>query len=112
MTARGTIYGVVRGPQGSAAGDRTVDVVNVATGERKEVHTSTSGAFTVEVPAGRYRLDLALRDGERLVKGPGEIHLGRGEIKSHVEFVLDEAPLAHPHGPAYRVDNGLRPPIA
>ena len=111
-SARATIYGVVHGPQDTPAGERTVDVVNVATGQRQQVQTSSSGAFTIEVPAGRYRLDLALRDGERLVKGPGEIHLDHGEIKSHVEFVVDEARLAHPHGPAYRVDNGLRSPIA
>jgi hypothetical protein len=112
ISARGTIYGIVRGPGTSSSGARTVDVVNVATGEQHEVQTSSTGAFTVEVPAGRYRLELPLRDGERLVKAPGEIQLDRGEIKSHIEFVLDEERLAHPHGPAYRVDNGLRPPIA
>lgn len=112
VTARATIYGVVRGPQDSPAGERMVNVVNVATGQRREVQTSSSGAFTIEVPAGSYRLELALRDGERLVKGPGEMHLDSGEIKSHVEFVVDEALLAHPHGPAYRVENGLRSPIA
>lgn len=112
ITARATIYGVVRGPGLSPAGQRAVDVVNVATGEQQEVQTSSTGAFTVEVPAGRYRLELALRDGERLVKAPGELRLDRGEIKSHIEFVVNEQQLAHPHGPAYRVDNGLRPPIA
>ena len=111
-SARATIYGVVRGPQDVPAGRRTVEVVNVATGERQDVQTSSTGAFSVEVPAGRYHLDLLLRDGERLVKGPGEVHLDRGEINSHIEFVLAEARLAHPHGPAYRVDNGLGSPIA
>ena len=112
ITARGTIYGVVRGPLDAPPGERTVDVVNVATGERQPVQTSSTGAFTVELPAGRYRLDLSLRDGERLVKAPGEIRLGRGEIKSHIELVLAEARLARPHGPAYHIDNGLRSPIA
>lgn len=111
-TARATIYGVVHGPQDTPDGVRTVNVVNVATGERQRVQTSSAGAFTVEVPAGRYRLDLALRDGERLVKAPGEIHLERGEIKSHIEFIVDQARLTHPTGPAYRIDNGLRSPIA
>lgn len=111
--ARATIYGVVRGPDNSPpTATRTVEIVNVATGARRDVQTSTGGAFTAEVPAGRYRLDLSLRDGETLVKGPGEIHLDHGEIKSHIEFVVAEARLARPHGPAYRVNNGLRSPIA
>lgn len=111
--ARATIYGVVRGPGDTAPSTgRSVEIVNVATGERRDVRTSAGGAFTAEVPAGRYRLNLPLRDGETLVKGPGEIHLDHGEIKSHIEFVVAEARLARPHGPAYRVDNGLGSPIA
>lgn len=111
--AHATIYGVVRGPGESApSSGRTVEIVNVATGERRDVQTSTGGAFTAEVPAGRYRLSLPLRDGETLVKGPGEIHLNHGDIKSHIEFVIAEARLARPHGPAYRVNNGLGSPIA
>lgn len=110
--AHATIYGIVRGPSDTSAEQRIVDVVNVATGERREVQTSSTGAFTVEVPAGRYRLTLPLRAGETLVKAPDDIDLDHGEIKSHIEFVIVETRVAHPRGPADRVDNGLRSPIA
>lgn len=111
--ARGTIAGIVRGPEGtSAVAGRTVEVVNVATGVRYTATTVANGGFSIELPAGKYRLDLPLHDGETLVKRPGVINLDHGEIESHVEFVLAAVRLVRPHGPAYRMDNGLGSPVA
>jgi hypothetical protein len=111
--ARGTITGIVRGPEGtSAVTGRTVEIVNTATGERHTVQTGANGGFTIELPAGKYRLDLPLNSGETLVKRPGIVNLDKGDIDSHIEFVLAVSRVARPHGPAYRLDNGLGSPIA
>jgi hypothetical protein len=90
----------------------TVEVVNTATGERRTVQTADNGGLTIELPAGKYRLELPLRAGETLLKRPGIVNLDRGDIDSHIEFVLGPARVARPRGPAYRLDNGLGSPIA
>jgi hypothetical protein len=106
--AKGTITGIVRGPEGtSPVTGRTVEVVNIATGEKHTVLTASNGGFTIELPAGKYRLELPLRDGETLVKRPGIV-----DLDSHIEFVLAAAKANHSRGPGYRVDNGLGSPIA
>jgi hypothetical protein len=111
--AKGTITGIVRGPEGtSPVAGRTVEVVNLATGEKYTVQTVANGGFTIELPAGKYRLDLPLRDGETLVKRPGLVDLGHGDIDSHIEFVVAPAKANRSRAPAYRVDNGLGSPIA
>jgi hypothetical protein len=108
--ARGTITGIVRGPEGtSALVGRTVEIVNVATGDKHTATTAANGGFTIELPKGKYRLELPLRDGETLVKRPGIVDLDRGDIDSHIEFVLSSARTAH--RPSYRIDNGLGSPI-
>lgn len=112
-SARGTITGIVRGPEGtSPVSGRTVQVVNVATGERRSIQTSSTGGFTIEVPAGKYRVELPLHDGETLLKSPGVIDVAKGDIDSHVEFVLAAAHVDRPRGPVYHMDTGLGSPIA
>jgi hypothetical protein len=113
LDARGTITGIVRGPEGtSAVVGRTVEVINTATGERRSVRTAENGGFTIQVPAGKYRLELALREGETIVKRPGIVDMERGDIDSHIEFLLGPARVSRPRGPAYRMDNGLGSPVA
>jgi Carboxypeptidase regulatory-like domain len=111
--ARGTITGIVRGPEGSApVVGRTVEVIDTVSGEKRSVQTGANGGFTIQLPAGKYRVELPLRDGETLVKRPGIVDLGKGDIDSHIEFVLSSVRLVRPRGPAYRLDNGLGSPIA
>jgi hypothetical protein len=111
--ARGTITGTIRGPEGaSPLSGRTVEIVNTATGERHSATTTTNGGFTSQLPKGRYRLELALRDGETLVAQPDEVNLDGGDVDSHVEFVLSAPRVVRPRGPAYHVDNGLGSPSA
>lgn len=111
--AEGTITGTVRGPEGtSAVSGRTVEVVNIETNERRTVTTNSTGGFTIKVPPGKYRLELQLQPGETLVKRPDIVKLDRGDIDSHIEFVVATARLLRPRGPAYRLDNGLGAPIA
>lgn len=110
--AQGTITGIVRGPEGtSPVAGRTVEIVNADTGERHTTKTSDNGGFTMKLPAGKYRLELPLKDGETLVKRPGIIDLGKGDIDSRIEFVLATVRVLRPRGPAYRLDNGLGSPI-
>jgi hypothetical protein len=110
--AEGTSTGLVRGPEGtSPLAGRTVEIVNDRTGERRSVQTGENGGFTIKLPAGKYRLELPLKAGETIVKRPGLVDLDKGDIDSHIEFVLSSR-LARPRGPAFRVDNGLGSPIA
>jgi len=112
VNARGTITGIVRGPEGtSPLAGRTVEIVDEATGERRSVQTAENGGFTIQLPAGKYRLELPLKPGETIVKRPGIVDLDKGDIDSHIEFVLSSR-IARPSGPAYRLDNGLGSPIA
>ncbi|HEY2431781.1 MAG TPA: carboxypeptidase-like regulatory domain-containing protein [Vicinamibacterales bacterium] len=108
--ARGTIAGIVRGPGDVALAGRTVEIVNVATGERQSTTTIENGGFSIELPKGKYRLTVELHGGETVVKGPDVVDLDRGDIDSHVEFVVSSARSAR--RPSYRVDNGLGSPIA
>ena len=108
--ARGTITGLVRGAVDAALAGRTVEVVNVATGEKHTATTTQNGGFTIELPKGKYRLELQLHDGETLAKRPGIVDLDRGDIDSHIEFVVAAARTAR--RPSYRLDNGLGSPIA
>jgi hypothetical protein len=108
-----TITGVVRSPESSAPiSGRTIAIINVSTGEQQTVTTGATGGFTIQVPAGKYRLDLPLRDGETLVKRPDDVELSRGDGDSRIEFVLGAVRVLRPRGPAYRLDNGLGSPIA
>jgi carboxypeptidase family protein len=110
--ARGTLTGMVRGAEGtSPVAGREVQIVNTETGVRHTAQTADNGGFTIQLPAGRYRFELPLRDGETLLKRPGVADLGRGDIDSHVEFVLATVRVSRPRGPAYRLDNGLGSPI-
>jgi hypothetical protein len=110
--ARGTISGAVRGPEGtSPVVGREVQIINADTGERQTVKTGVTGGFTVQVPAGKYRLELPLKDGETLVKRPGIIDLNKSDVDAQIEFVLASVRVSRPRGPAYRVDNGLGSPI-
>lgn len=109
--AHGTITGIVRGPEAmSGMAGRTVEVVDVATGATHTAVTASNGGFTIQLPKGKYRLELQLRAGETLVKRPDVVDLDRGDIDSHIEFVVSGARTAH--RPLYRVDNGLGWPSA
>jgi hypothetical protein len=111
--ARGTLTGTVRGPEGtSPVAGRTVEIFNTASGEKYTATTSDTGGFTIQLPAGKYRLEFPLKDGETIIKRPGIIDLARGDIDSHVEFVLSASRVNRSRGPAYHVDNGLGSPIA
>lgn len=95
--ADGTISGTVRGPQGTSPIEgRTVEVINVATGERHRVTTSNTGGFTLKLAPGKYRVELALLEGEILVKRPGIITLDRSDVDAYADFVIGFSRISRP----------------
>lgn len=111
-TAAGTISGTVRGPGAAAVEGRTVEVVNVETGERERTTTSNTGGFTFKVRPGKYRVELALLEGETMVKRPGVINVNRSDVDAHADFVVSTIRIARPRFAAPKFDNGLGAPIA
>ena len=103
----------MHGPSGSSGiPDRTVTAVNIETGERHQARTTPAGGFSIAASPGKYRVQIELHAGESLIKAPDIVVLDRGDIDSHVEFIVGTARVSRPQGPAYRVDNGLGAPIA
>jgi hypothetical protein len=111
--ARRTVSGSVRGAQGTA---RTVEAVNVETNERHRATTNQTGGFSFRLSPGRYRVELALRDGEALVKEPGVINITDPATDAHADFIVGTGVgnrrVSRPRGPAYRTFDGLGQPIA
>ena len=111
--ADGTISGTVRAPAGGPAiQGRTVEIINVETGARDRTTTNNAGGFTFKVRPGKYRVELALLEGETLVKRPGVIEVNRSDVDAHADFVVGTSRVARPRFAAPRTDNGLGPPIA
>jgi len=112
VEADGTISGTVRGPEGtSAVSGRTVEVINVETGDRQRATTNEAGGFTFKVRPGNYRVELTLQNGETLVKKPDVIHVNRSDVDAHADFVLGAARVSPPRTRMPRSD-GLGAGIA
>jgi hypothetical protein len=84
----GTISGVVRFEGGGVAAGRRVTAVNLATGQRIEASTATNGGYTMKVPSGKYRLEVELRDGERVTDQPEETELSPSDLDPGRDFVI------------------------
>jgi hypothetical protein len=85
----GTIAGTVRGTaEATALSGRKVTAVNETTNARFETSTGTSGAYTLKVPAGTYRLEVELRNGESLDVRPEPTDVSVGDIDSARDFVV------------------------
>jgi Carboxypeptidase regulatory-like domain len=113
VQADGTISGTVRGPEGTSAIEgRSVEVINVDTGERQRVLTSNSGGFTFKVKPGKYRVELALQDGETLLKRPDVINVNRSDVDAHADFILGVSRISRPSKRIPRADDGLGSAIA
>ena len=112
-TTDGTISGVVRGPEGTSPIDaREVAVINVDTGERQKTTTNAAGGFSFKVKPGKYRVELALLQGEVIAKRPGVIKVNRSDVDAHADFVLGGRNVSRPRFRAPRTDDGLGSPIA
>jgi hypothetical protein len=111
-TTDGTVSGTVRGPEGSSAiAGRQVEVINIDTGERQSTRTNAAGGFTFKVKPGKYRVELALLNGESLLKQPGVMQINRSDVDAHADFIVTTGKVSRPRPPAGQTD-WLGPPIA
>ena len=90
LKAGGTIAGIVRATEGTVAlVTRKVTAINAATGARFETTTGVNGGYTIKVPEpGRYRIEVELRDGEVIAKGPTETEINNGDLDSGRDFEI------------------------
>jgi len=111
--SNGTISGTVRGSANQAAIEgRTVEAIEVDTGERQREVTGSTGGFTFKLKPGKYRVELTLRSGESLTKRPGIIDLNKIDLDTDADFILGVPHNAGPSDPAKLSGSSLGPPIA
>jgi hypothetical protein len=109
----GTISGNVRGPEGTSAFEgRSVEAIDVATGERQRETTSSTGGFTFKLKPGKYRVEVSLREGESIVRSPGIINLDKSDVDAHADFTIGAARTSRPRTPSGTAGSALGPPIA
>jgi hypothetical protein len=85
----GTIAGTVRADAGAVSlAGRKVTAVNEATGARFEASTGTNGGYTIQVPAGTYRLEVETRPGETVSTRPDPTQVNVGDLDADRNFVL------------------------
>jgi hypothetical protein len=111
--SNGTISGKVRGAGRRAAVEgRTVEAIDVETGERHREITSSTGGFTFKLKPGKYQVELTLRSGESLTKRPGIIDLNGSDLGTEADFILAAPHNLGPSDPAKLSGSSLGPPIA
>jgi hypothetical protein len=50
--------------------------------------TNVTGGFSIKVPPGEYRLQVDLRDGERVVRDPGIVHINKSDLDANLKIVV------------------------
>jgi hypothetical protein len=93
LKAGGTIAGIVRGTDGSVPlVTRKVTAIHATSGARFETTTGVNGGYTIKVPeVGRYRLEVELREGEVVAKGPEETEINNGDLDPGRDFEITVA---------------------
>jgi hypothetical protein len=84
----GTIAGIVSTESNAPVPSRKVTAINTETGTRYDATTGINGGYTIKVPQGTYRLEVELRNGERLAKQPGETRVNRSDLDPRRDFVI------------------------
>jgi hypothetical protein len=84
----GTIAGIVSSDANAALAGRKVTAIETVTGKRYEATTGTNGGYSLQVPEGSYRLEVELRDGERVSKQPDPTRINKSDIDSSRSFVI------------------------
>jgi peptidoglycan/LPS O-acetylase OafA/YrhL len=89
----GTISGVVRsaGSNSPIAG-RRVTAIETTTGAKYEATTATNGGYTMKVPMGRYRLEVALLAAEVVNDAPEDVVINRSDLDSGRDFLIGIKP--------------------
>ena len=85
----GTISGTVSAGGGATPiSGRKITAVNAATGAKVEASTTTTGAYTMRVPPGTYRLEMELQAGETVAKAPDPTEVEPGDLDAGRDFLL------------------------
>lgn len=85
----GSISGTVTAGEGTLAlSARKITAINLDTGARFDTSTTSTGGYTLRVPKGRYRLEVELRDGERLATQPDATDVDAGDLDAGRNFVV------------------------
>jgi hypothetical protein len=96
IKAGGTIAGIVRATDGSIPlVTRKVTAIHVASGAKFETTTGVNGGYTIKVPeVGKYRIEVELREGEVVAKGPEETDINNGDLDPGRDFEITVAAAA------------------
>lgn len=88
----GTISGILRmGEGGDPVAGRRVTAVDLSdTARRYAAATNVNGGFTIPVPPGQYRLEVDLREGERILRSPGTIDINESDLDANLDVVIGE----------------------
>ena len=88
VTQDGTIAGHVSTDGDAPVVTRKVRIVPLDGGTPYETTTNSAGTYTVKVRPGRYRLELELRPGERIVKQPEQTEVNPSDLDPDRNFVI------------------------
>ena len=93
LNAGGTIAGIVRATDGSVPlVTRKVTAIHTGSGARYETTTGVNGGYTIKVPQeGRYRIEVELREGEVIARGPDDTDINNGDLDSGRDFEITVA---------------------
>jgi len=87
----GTIAGILSaGVGGDPVPGRGVHAVALSGGRRYSATSSVTGGFSIPVPPGKYRLEVDLREGERVLRSPGTIDINESDLDANLEVVIGE----------------------
>ena len=84
----GTIAGIVSSDANAALEGRKVTAIDAAGGKRYEATTGANGGYTIQVPVGTYRLEVELKQGDRVSKQPSETKIDKGDLDAQRNFVI------------------------
>jgi carboxypeptidase family protein len=87
-TTPGTIGGIVSAVGGDRLAGREVSAIHVLTSKRYSAVTNVTGGFSIKVPPGEYRLEVTLREGEKVVRQPGVVHINKSDLDANLEIVV------------------------
>ena len=89
----GTISGTVREAGSNAPlSARRVTAVEVASGAKYDTSTASNGGYTMQVPVGKYRLQVELRPGESIAEAPADLEINTSDLDAGRNFTITVKP--------------------
>jgi hypothetical protein len=98
--ARGTLSGTVTGPDETLpVAGRLVEAVDVTTGARFSTTTDRAGGYSILLPAGTYRIEVALGRDEAVAKKPPLVEIGPGQVRTGIDVIFGGAGVVESPSP-------------